>query len=235
MLEWALASPRRARRHVHDGLPPPPPPHPLPPHPHPHPPRGLPLAYLSHVADRLSYVGYVHVDNGFPRPRGDRPIDQAVGGVAKKVPRGNLLSWPVLSPNVRSIPAWAGEPSSLNAISIPASVYPRVGGGTLIAQGGKWLAQGLSPRGRGNHIRRRRILGRERSIPAWAGEPTHQAFLWAVSMVYPRVGGGTVVDRPIRLDQPGLSPRGRGNQCGGCRAGSNEGSIPAWAGEPQRT
>ena len=37
-LGWALASPRRARRHVHDGLPPPPPPHPLPPLPLSHPP-----------------------------------------------------------------------------------------------------------------------------------------------------------------------------------------------------
>ena len=78
------------------------------------------------------------------------------------------------------------------------SVYPRVGGGTpIFRQAGRVLnavyprvgREGLSPRGRGNHIQRQWRGAGPGSIPAWAGEPS--AFT-------------------LQLFQ-GLSPRGRGN------------------------
>ena len=50
----------------------------------------------------------------------------------------------------RSIPAWAGEPICLRPSRRAPTVYPRVGGGTIMmACKTKWM-DGLSPRGRGN-------------------------------------------------------------------------------------
>ena len=95
----------------------------------------------------------------------------------------------------RSIPAWAGEPLNPSEISVAQGVYPRVGGGTGdIVKVGSAL-YGLSPRGRGNHPRRNHITGRERSIPAWAGEPSISVYRQHTTTVYPRVGGGTVTWR----------------------------------------
>ena len=90
-----------------------------------------------------------------------------------------------------SIPAWAGEPWRAAAECRPAQVYPRVGGGTSEAQRSAVVAEGLSPRGRGNrHVSAATFLG-ARSIPAWAGEPTILDIQEDIYRVYPRVGGGT--------------------------------------------
>ena len=113
-------------------------------------------------------------------------------------------------------------------------------------------AAGLSPRGRGNlqqqgeHLRWLRSIPAwagnlvvcaysvftDRSIPAWAGEPSVRKCRWALSSVYPRVGGGTFRERNGDGQGGGLSPRGRGNLSERARADSVLGSIPAWAGEP---
>ena len=53
------------------------------------------------------------------------------------------------------------------------------------------------------------------------------------SKVYPRVGGGTLLDVDTSGSTEGLSPRGRGNQRGEHGAARLDGSIPAWAGEPR--
>ena len=72
-----------------------------------------------------------------------------------------------------------------------------------------------------------------RSIPAWAGEPSHVYGASGLSKVYPRVGGGTG-RRAISITiANGLSPRGRGNRCVLSLGRTFVGSIPAWAGEPQ--
>ena len=91
-------------------------------------------------------------------------------------------------------------------------VYPRVGGGNLPAHRGLRVlvfCDGLSPRGRGNHDQNKPGLPQlERSIPAWAGEPS----------------GGKVVNRSI--------PAWAGDPQSTCLAGGWTRSIPAWAGEP---
>ena len=76
---------------------------------------------------------------------------------------------------IRSIPAWAGEPSHGLCMAEYLSVYPRVGGGTAVPRSGATLSLGLSPRGRGNLRMHWRNDITERSIPAWAGEPHHRA------------------------------------------------------------
>ena len=133
----------------------------------------------------------------------------------------------------RSIPAWAGQPNWRIGWSPSSKVYPRVGGATAQKIGEQDYNQGLSPRGRGNPYDADAELDQERSIPAWAGQPTP----WKPNggtrpWVYPRVGGATdFVRQPDALGN-GLSPRGRGNPSPARSALSASGSIPAWAGQP---
>ena len=119
--------------------------------------------------------------------------------------RRMLKPWQGLSPRGRgnrhrsdqrrcgrgSIPARAGEPGPGARETAASRVYPRAGGGTP--------ALGQIDRS---------ITG---SIPARAGEPTAGAISTSPSGVYPRAGGGTTFPPGIRLNQSGLSPRGRGN------------------------
>ena len=71
----------------------------------------------------------------------------------------------------------------------------------------------------------------KRSIPAWAGETRYRRVRYAVSWVYPRVGGGNSNNRRLCRFVIGLSPRGRGKLSGVDTAGNTRRSIPAWAGE----
>ena len=70
----------------------------------------------------------------------------------------------------RSIPAWAGETSTLYLLYILMAVYPRVGGGNYPAKSSIAIHTGLSPRGRGKPWGLTAGPMRCRSIPAWAGE-----------------------------------------------------------------
>jgi len=114
----------------------------------------------------------------------------------------------------------------------PSRDHPRVGGGTL---SGDTLAPpdgGPSPRGRGNL----KFLGlngnSKRTIPAWAGEPLLPIFGVNHPRDHPRVGGGTTnIPRSAR-PLMGPSPRGRGNLRRDSMEEKENGTIPAWAGEP---
>ena len=91
---------------------------------------------------------------------------------------------------------------------------------------------GLSPRVRGNPVRRRRLQVRVGSIPACAGEPLPKTAGGAMYWVYPRVCGGTGLrDEDVRTFW-GLSPRVRGSPHRRRRADDAARSIPACAGEP---
>ena len=131
-----------------------------------------------------------------------------------------------------SIPAWAGEPSLGVSTPFWSKVYPRVGGGTTITRGFLGCLGGLSPRGRGNLHQPLPCLFRQRSIPAWAGEPSARLIICMVRRVYPRVGGGTDLVGIPWMVAFGLSPRGRGNPSTPLNPQSPSRSIPAWAGEP---
>ena len=133
-----------------------------------------------------------------------------------------------------SIPAWAGEPLRSYRRAMPRAVYPRVGGGTPRGRGNHNRRSGLSPRGRGNLGGRNILAGSRRSIPAWAGEPPHAKAAARFEGVYPRVGGGTRMKASLPFTNPGLSPRGRGNQPNWTTSSPVTRSIPAWAGEPPR-
>ena len=112
------------------------------------------------------------------------------------------------------------------------TVYPRVGGGTLVVLHFTPAAIGLSPRVRGNRLERPQGAHSVGSIPAWAGEPVQSRIWFRVGRVYPRVGGGTRSVHPSPSRPTGLSPRGRGNLWLFHLFRISARSIPAWAGEP---
>ena len=85
--------------------------------------------------------------------------------------RGNQLVIDVEPGPERSIPAWAGKPRERSRPRALPGVYPRVGGETAGAASENREKAGLSPRGRGNRLRGRRVGQHHRSIPAWAGKP----------------------------------------------------------------
>ena len=91
---------------------------------------------------------------------------------------------------------------------------------------------GLSPRVRGNPAQSAGASLRTRSIPACAGEPNSIRPNTAISRVYPRVCGGTLVSHQRSPADGGLSPRVRGNLVQSGPIQVDEGSIPACAGEP---
>ena len=151
-----------------------------------------------------------------------------------------------------SIPACAGEPSVGVCGDTGTEVYPRVCGGTTYDYTKATLADGLSPRVRGNLLYALKGATEQRSIPACAGEPRLPVPPDPLPRVYPRVCGGTSPRSPTfspcsglsprvrgnrqRLinSSPGLSPRVRGNPPVPVLQEERSGSIPACAGEPPR-
>ena len=113
-----------------------------------------------------------------------------VSGLSPRV-RGNPLYEIVLRCGERSIPACAGEPSTLATSADSIWVYPRVCGGTAFFGSLLQHAHGLSPRVRGNRGHEVRIGRRRGSIPACAGEPIRRQRPRTRPWVYPRVCGGT--------------------------------------------
>ena len=74
-----------------------------------------------------------------------------------------------------SIPAPAGEPMTPTIPQHRPTVYPRACGGTCEGAGETVMAEGLSPRLRGNRGQRGGADGLHGSIPAPAGEPTKRS------------------------------------------------------------
>ena len=72
---------------------------------------------------------------------------------------------------MRSIPACTGEPTIRHVGRAADTVYPRVYGGTTVADFKTRFPEGLSPRVRGNPARYSWELILHRSIPACTGEP----------------------------------------------------------------
>ena len=93
---------------------------------------------------------------------------------------------------------------------------------------------GLSPRWRGNPGYLRPGPRRHRSIPALAGQPASPTPNTEWRRVYPRAGGATSTDDPVKTAGEGLSPRWRGNQAPLSIVGIPCRSIPALAGQPVR-
>ena len=111
-------------------------------------------------------------------------------GLSPRV-RGNLRRNHRIRPVVRSIPARAGEPARWLSPPRPLGVYPRACGGTVIRRTEPVELMGLSPRVRGNRLRKGPRGPHLRSIPARAGEPPAGGACTPAAGVYPRACGGT--------------------------------------------
>ena len=111
-----------------------------------------------------------------------------------------------------SIPACAGEPALGDLPILLGGVYPRVCGGTVVISILLALAEGLSPRVRGNRTIHYYPGDKKRSIPACAGEPPLRLPRQQRHRVYPRVCGGTWYSDTANYPDTGLSPRVRGNR-----------------------
>ena len=162
------------------------------------------------------YSDWAYRDEGLsPRRRGNRHFD-----------------FPAPEP-VGSIPAQAGEPGHSSPLLVSLRVYPRAGGGTGVGLNAGPLAEGLSPRRRGNRDDLAQDVPGHGSIPAQAGEPRPKCGTTAPCRVYPRAGGGTRFGKLDHARPQGLSPRRRGNRIRPLRTCLCVGSIPAQAGEPE--
>ena len=202
-------------------------------------------------ASQLARIGSIPACAGEPpshrRPGRDSKVYPRVcGGTPYEITV--VAVWEGLSPRVRgnrrkikhrgtgpgSIPACAGEPSSIGSSSNSGTVYPRVCGGTAAAPAGFDVPKGLSPRVRGNRDDNGPQTIRWGSIPACAGEPPPRQTTTLWLQVYPRVCGGTIRRRTKGRSTRGLSPRVRGNRREARMEVPDRRSIPACAGEPPR-
>ncbi len=181
-------------------------------------------------------AGTTHHPKVYPRVRGGTTCGPrrwpTSHGLSPRA-RGNLLHHRLDYRDVRSIPACAGEPATGGRKHTFDTVYPRVRGGTRRCRPRSTIANGLSPRARGNRNQERRRHESQRSIPACAGEPGGVARDLQSRTVYPRVRGGTAIRNAAAMNRNGLSPRARGNQAVSPAIYNRERSIPACAGEPQ--
>ena len=153
-------------------------------------------------------------------------------GLSPRV-RGNLFYLRSIRLARRSIPACAGEPQARPAGPLRLWVYPRVCGGTARTSRPMNAPKGLSPRVRGNQCASGESEPGRRSIPACAGEPNRFRLAMSLQSVYPRVCGGTQEGQGRDCAGWGLSPRVRGNRGQAGDGLTQDGSIPACAGEPR--
>ena len=181
--------------------------------------RGNPVVELT--GDHLA--GSIPAHAGEPSPatvygsmRGNRHVDPHVGrvtctsGLSPRM-RGNRI--PGLTPRMR------GNRGRQCFVWIALGSVPD-------------LLTGLSPRMRGNLIGDVGSAGELGSIPAHAGEPPGRPCRACGIRVYPRACGGTSAGCSAVHQEPGLSPRMRGNHAHGDEQARVHGSIPAHAGEP---
>ncbi len=110
----------------------------------------------------------------YPRVRGGAErierANELAAGLSPRT-RGSHGNWQGRLPLLRSIPAYAGEPSWIHLNLTLGWVYPRVRGGAASQSGSNNRAMGLSPRTRGSLVDQRTCHYLTGSIPAYAGEP----------------------------------------------------------------
>ena len=165
--------------------------------------------------------------------RPSSPVSISASGLSPHG-RGNLPLEHFACLSSRSIPAWAGESSTVITGPKPNRVYPRMGGGITGVIDRNVTQLGLSPHGRGNPSRRT-LSGRwSGSIPAWAGESQTCNPRTGLGPVYPRMGGGICALASAISNAAGLSPHGRGNPACKSPRSPYRRSIPAWAGESSK-
>ena len=139
---------------------------------------------------------------------------------------GNLAVW---------IPACAGETTSGEDRTSLTQVHPRVRGGDLHPGRVDEPLQGPSPRARGRLASQRPQAANDGSIPACAGETRCYYGTAPRFRVHPRVRGGDAWKRAPLSHPSGPSPRARGRPGVDVVLRGWHGSIPACAGETEKS
>ena len=131
-----------------------------------------------------------------------------------------------------TIPAGAGEPALNCQRKLISGDHPRGCGGTHYEALDDAIAEGPSPRVRGNRLGLGARVVECGTIPAGAGEPVDLEHTRLAIGDHPRGCGGTAPSLPPSLIGPGPSPRVRGNRLEAFSREGLIGTIPAGAGEP---
>ena len=127
-------------------------------------------------------------------PRRPSTSNGATDGLSPRM-RGNRRRNAPQAPRRGSNPAYAGELVQDGTGPAVAAVYPRVCGGTRGRYWNRRKSGGLSPRMRGNRAAVSARCCHSGSIPAYAGEPSQVIARRPQYRVYPRVCGGTNLNR----------------------------------------
>ncbi len=146
--------------------------------------------------------------------------------------RGIRWGWAHEDGPIRSIPAYAGDPTSTRRLPRGWWVYPRLRGGSRLRSSSSLSSVGLSPPTRGIQIALPQPLPRIGSIPAYAGDPDDSGIITNAIEVYPRLRGGSALLIGWAISTTGLSPPTRGIQPAPPAPTCTGRSIPAYAGDP---
>ena len=171
----------------------------------------------------------------YPRPRGEAsmrpdPWRRPVG--LSPPTRGSLAGPLYVTVTVRSIPAHAGKPSTLQQSILILEVYPRPRGEAALPASAQQVSEGLSPPTRGSPTCPWTWWSGMGSIPAHAGKPRASKPEAGPRKVYPRPRGEALGNGTSKMTGAGLSPPTRGSLASCCAGVRGSRSIPAHAGKP---
>ena len=173
---------------------------------------------------------------GYPRLRGgsDSPasIQSADTGLSPPT-RGIHAVAAFIRAIAGAIPAYAGDPYSPCVGAMPKAGYPRLRGGSPRIPNQGIRQGGLSPPTRGIPPTGCGLAATTRAIPAYAGDPVHNARHCRASQGYPRLRGGSSALCMARSWAMGLSPPTRGIPRRLPHPSFRRGAIPAYAGDPR--
>ena len=195
--------------------------------------RGTIPAWAGEPTARISVACLMRDD---PRVGGGADVlDTELPPLTGRSPRGRGSPWRNGSRRALTgtIPAWAGEPPWPAPRPAESGDDPRVGGGARMPSFQPMASRGRSPRGRGSPPGMGLDVLSLGTIPAWAGEPGEGTQCACRLGDDPRVGGGARDQLAWAYGAGGRSPRGRGSRGAGARRRLEQGTIPAWAGEPR--
>ncbi len=174
----------------------------------------------------------------YPRRCGEHELlhrqAQPDGGLSPQV-RGTLGCAVVDAPEVRFIPAGAGNTWSASGGPNPCPVYPRRCGEHCHGMPLQTITSGLSPQVRGTPDCHWHYAGDYRFIPAGAGNTGGENLLPVLFAVYPRRCGEHLGAHGPGRRQRGLSPQVRGTRQRQLAHGANPRFIPAGAGNTSRS
>ena len=114
---------------------------------------------------------------------------------------------------VRLIPARAGKTPWTASLPVSRPAHPRAGGENAINSMGAGIAEGSSPRGRGQQDEFNRLVESYGLIPARAGKTDSCDRLGRGSWAHPRAGGENAHTSALAAPHGGLIPARAGKTC----------------------